>query len=405
MMLFKFAFRNVFRQKRRTLLTILTMFGGFTLAALAIGLADGTYAYVINMFTRNQLGHIQIHCESYLDRPSLYKTVDHYKTIGEAVGRISGVEAWAPRLYSAGLVSVGDKSSTARIIGIDPVRENTATRFDKKIVEGRSLSGPAAREVVIGRGLAKVLKARVADEVVVVSQAADGSIANDIYNIVGIAAAGDDMSDRTAFYLHLDDARELFVLEERVHEIIVIINNIDYVYKITGDIREKLADSTLTVQPWQEFARTFYQAMQVDLQANLIMLLIINLIVAVGVLNTVLMTVLERTREYGVLKAMGTRPLMIFQLVVVEVAVMIVISLIIGFILSLIINYLLATTGIPMPFKFSYGGVEFTRWYSEVNARSLYIPGITVAVVALLVSIFPASRAAHVAPADAMRTN
>ncbi|MDD3731841.1 MAG: FtsX-like permease family protein [candidate division Zixibacteria bacterium] len=386
-------------------MTILTMFGGFTLAALAIGLADGTYAYVINMFTRNQLGHIQIHRESYLDRPSLYKTVDHYKTVGEAVGRISGVEARAPRLYSAGLVSLEDKSSTARIIGIDPVRENTATRFDKKIVEGRSLSGPAAHEVVIGRGLAKVLKARVADEVVVVSQAADGSIANDIYNIVGIAAAGDDMSDRTAFYLHLDDARELLVLEERVHEIIVIINNIDYVYKITGDIREKLADSALTVQPWQEFARSFYQAMQVDLQANLIMLLIINLIVAVGVLNTVLMTVLERTREYGVLKAMGTRPLMIFRLVVVEVAVMIVISLIIGFILSLIINYLLATTGIPMPFKFSYGGVEFTRWYSEVNARSLYIPGITVAVVALLVSIFPATRAARIAPADAMRTN
>ncbi len=404
-MLFKFAFRNVFRQKRRTLLTILTMFGGFTLASLAIGLADGTYAYVINMFTRNQLGHIQIHRENYLDRPSLYKTVDHYKTIGEAVGRIRGVEAWAPRLYSAGLVSVGDKSSTARIIGIDPVRENTATRFDKKIVEGRSLSGTAAHDVVIGRGLAKVLQARVADEVVVVSQAADGSIANDIYNIVGIAAAGDDISDRTAFYLHLDDARELFVLEESVHEIIVIINNIDYVNKITGDIREKLADSNLTVQPWQEFARSFYQAMQVDLQGNLIMLLIINLIVAVGVLNTVLMTVLERTREYGVLKAMGTRPLMIFRLVVVEVAVMIIISLIIGFILSLIVNYLLSTTGIPMPFKFSYGGVEFTRWYSEVNARSLYIPGITVAVVALLVSIFPASRAARIAPAKAMRTN
>lgn len=404
-MLFKFAFRNVFRQKRRTLLTVLTMFGGFTLAALSIGIADGSYAYIINMFTRNQLGHIQVHKNDYLDRPSLYKTIDSYETIGRGIIGLEGIEAWAPRLYSAGLVSVGEKSATAQIIGIDPALENKATRFDRKIVEGSGLSPEPAHEVVVGNGLAEVLRAKTGDEIVIVSQAADGSIANDLYDIVGIAASGDDMTDRSAFYMHLADAQELLVLYGRVHELIVIIDDVDYVFEKTAAIKEILADPTLTVEPWQEFARSFYQAMQADLRGNWIMLLIVNLIVAVGVLNTVLMTVLERTREYGVLRAMGTRPFMIFRLVITEVLIMVVISLIIGILLSVAVNSMLASSGIPMPFKFDYGGMTFTRWYSEVNARSLYIPGITVIVVALFVSVFPASRAARIAPASAMRMN
>jgi len=404
-MISKFAFRNVFRQRRRTWLTILTMFGGFTLAALAIGMADGTYSYIINMFTRNQLGHIQIHQKDYLDRPSLYRTVDNYKAVGEAISKLEGVEAWTPRLYSAGLVSVGEKSSSAQVIGIDPALETPATNFDKKVIEGRNFSFTANHEALIGKGLADVLKAKIDDEIVIVSQAADGSIANDLYRIIGIVDIGDDISNRSAFYLHMDDAQELFSLYGRVHEIAVIIEDIDYVYETTEAIEQVLDNPDLSVQPWQEFARSFYQAMQADLSGNWIMLLIVNLIVAVGVLNTVLMTVLERTREYGVLRAMGTRPGSIFRLVVTEVFYMVVISIIIGMILSIIVNSLLSVYGIPMPITFTYGGVEFNRWYAIVNARTLYIPAITVVIVAMLVSIFPAARAARITPASAMRMN
>ncbi|MFZ5981039.1 MAG: ABC transporter permease [Candidatus Zixiibacteriota bacterium] len=404
-MIGKFAFRNIFRQKRRSLLTILTMFGGFTLAALAIGVADGTYSYIINMFTRNQLGHIQVHQKDYLDRPSLFRTVDDYTALGEKIAGIKGVEAWTPRLYSAGLVSVADRSSSAQIIGIDPSLETPATKFDRKVIEGRNLAYEANHEALIGKGLAEVLKAKLNDDIVIVSQAADGSIANDLYRIVGIIDVGDDISNRSAFYLHLDDARELLVLDGRVHEIAVIIDDIDDVYETAGEIERLLNKPDLSVQPWQDFARSFYHAMQADLQGNWIMLLIVNLIVAVGVLNTVLMTVLERTREYGVLRAMGTRPTSIFRLVITEVFFMVIISIVIGTVLSIVFNSLLAVYGIPMPITFTYGGVEFDRWYAAVTPRSLYIPMITVFIVALLVSIFPAARAARIAPANAMRMN
>jgi ABC-type lipoprotein release transport system permease subunit len=404
-MLLKIAFRNVFRQKRRTILTALTMFGGFTLAAFSIGWSDGTYSYIIDMFTRNRLGHIQIHGRGYLDKPSLYNTIDDYETAGEKIQSLDGVETWTPRLYSAGLASVAEKSAGAQIIGIDPVREAAATRFDKKILDGRNFSTAPSPEAILGRGLVKILNARLGDEIVIVSQAADGSIANDLYQIIGIVESGDEISDRMAFYLHLQEAQKLLVLDNRVHEIAVIARELDRVDALAEMIETRLHDHDLAVATWKEFARPFYQAMQADQKGMWITLFVIILIVAVGVLNTVLMSVLERTREYGLLKAVGTRPGAIIELVLYEINIIALASVIIGLGLSVAINSLLSERGIAMPETFTYGGIEFSRMYTEVNARSLYIPAITVILSATLVSIFPSLRAARIEPAKAMRTH
>ena len=315
MMTWKVAARNIFRQKRRTVLTILMMFGGYTLASISISWSDGTYTDIIDMFTRNRLGHIQIHRKGYLDRPSFYKTIDHYREIGEKIDQMTGVESWTPRLYSAGLSSVGEKSAGVRIIGIDPDREDAATRFEKKITVGRSLSSTPRREAVLGKGLIRLLGAEVGDTVVVVSQAADGSIANDLYLIVGIAESGDEMSDQSALYLHLQDAQELLVLGERIHEIAIISKRLKEVPRLTATITHALDDPMMDVAPWKEFARSFYRAMKADQEGNWISISLIILIVAIGVLNTVLMAVMDRRREYCLLRAIGTRPVQIVSLV------------------------------------------------------------------------------------------
>jgi putative ABC transport system permease protein len=405
MLTLKMAWRNIFRQKRRTILSVLTMLGGFTLSAISIGWADGTYNRIIDMFTRNRLGHIQIHTKGYLDRPSLYKWIENYQKIGGEIQQLKDVEAWAPRLYSAGLASVKDKSAGARIIGIDPERESKATRFDKKIIDGKSFSPEPSHEAILGKGLARTLEAKTGDQIVIVSQGADGSIANDLYNIVGIAESGDPALDQSAFYLHLKDAQDLLVLDDAVHEMAIVVMKLGQVSRLTQEIRRTLNDPQLEVSPWQEFAKSFYVAMQADKEGNWIMLFIVVLIVAIGVLNTVLMTVLERTREYGVMRALGTKPFLVFRLVIYEVAFMALIGLIIGFGLSLVVNHQLSIHGIAMPHAFRYGGMVFTHYYSEVNARSLYIPAITVLLSAMIVSIFPAIRAARIAPARALRTH
>jgi putative ABC transport system permease protein len=119
----------MFRQKRRTALTSLTMLGGFVLAAVSIGWSDGTYSYIINMFTSDRLGQIQVHRAGYMDEPSIYDRVQDYKKIGQIIQTIEGVKEWAPRVYTAGLVSMGDKTAGAQLIGMDPEREEAATGF------------------------------------------------------------------------------------------------------------------------------------------------------------------------------------------------------------------------------------------------------------------------------------
>jgi ABC-type lipoprotein release transport system permease subunit len=405
MITFKIAFRNIFRQKRRTLLTILTMFGGFTLSSFSIGWMDGSYNYIIDMFTRYQLGHIQIHKQGYLDRPSLYDTIDNYSEVARTVEDTRGVVRTSPRLFAAGLASVGEKTAVARIIGIDPALENAATLFDKKIERGKALSADSPREAVIGKGLATRLGASPGDELVLLSQGADGSIANDAYAIAGIIATGNPAEDLSAVYLRLADAQELLVLEGRIHEIAVIADDLSGVRKLASKIQTAVDDPDLDVEPWQVFARSFYDAMMADKAGGWIMLVIIILVVAIGVLNTVLMSVLERTREYGLLRAVGTRPGQIFRLVLIEVSIMAVISVVFGSIAGWALNYAVSIHGVPMPFEFTYGGIEFTHAYSEVNTRSFLIPIVVVILSALTVSIFPALRASRTAPAAAMRTH
>lgn len=403
MLILKMAFRNIFRQKRRTILTGLSMMGGFSLAVIFIGWEDGTYNNIIDEFTRNRLGHIQIHEKTYLDRPSLYKTIDEASNITKKLENAKDIESWTPRLYSAGLASVGEKSAGVQIIGIDPEKETQTTQFKNKISEGRNFSASPSHEAVIGQGLAEILKAKVKDEIVIISQAADGSIANDLYTIVGISSSGDDISDRMSFYLHLREAQELLVLEGRIHEIAITVRKLNQVIKTNNNIAEKINSPELSIEPWQVFAKSFYEAMQADKAGTYVVLIVIVFIVAVGVLNTVLMSVLERRREYGILKAVGTKPSQIIKLVLLEVTILSIICIIIGTGIGYGVNTFLSKHGIKFGEGLTYGGMKFETMKAEINLRSFIIPAVTVLLCAALISLFPAVKAAKTEPAKTMR--
>lgn len=402
-MILKMAFRNVFRQKRRSLLTALSMFGGFVLAAFFIGFADGSYNHIIDAFTRTRLGHIQIHQHEYLDTPSLYRTIDHPERVGKILDATDDVESWTPRIYSAGLAAAEEKSAGVRLIGVHPQREHRTTRFRNRIVAGRGFSSIAAKEAVIGKGLARLLHTGVGGDIVIISQAADGSIANERYRVVGILDSGNEVEDRSAFYLPLDEARDLLVMEKRVHEIALVVDKLGRVERITRELKRRIDSPDLQVAPWQVFAESFYRAMKADKEGMWIMLLVIVLVVAVGILNTVLMSVLERQREYGMLRAVGTRPGQIVRLVLAEVSILAVFSIVAGLLVGLLINHLLSLKGIHFSDAFTYGGMTFDTVRTEINTRSFTIPAVTVLLSALIVSVFPALKAARTDPARSMR--
>jgi putative ABC transport system permease protein len=403
MVVLKMAFRNIFRQKRRSLFTGLSILGAFALAVIFIGWADGSYNAIIDQFTRTRLGHIQIHGRGYLDRPSLEKSFSDVAAIGAVLDRTRGLESWTARVFSAGLAGAGDKSAGVRIIGIDPAREARTTRFDRTIVKGRAFAGPEAREAILGRGLADILEAGLGDEIVLLSQGADGSIAEDLFAFVGVASSGDDLTDRTALYLPLATAQDYLVLGDKVHEIAAVVSKLGRVRAISRALAVELGDRGLSVEPWQVFAKSFYEAMKADKAGMWVILLVIVVIVAVGVLNTVLMSVLERRREYGLLKALGTKPGRVVRLVVLEVVILALLAMLAGAAIGLGANLILSRHGIRFSTGLTYGGMVFDTMRSEINLRSFTIPALTVILSALLVSLFPALKASRTDPARTMR--
>ena len=404
-MVLRIAFRNCFRQRRRSVLSLAAMAGGFALCSLSIGISDGTYLGLIEAFTRDRTGHIQIHGEGYLDRPTLYNTIDDPDRVGETVESLDVVAAWTPRVYSPVLAAAGNKTTGARIVGVLPGREARTTRLRLQVSAGRFLTGRPGLEVMLGHGLAEALGATTGGEVILIGQAADGSIANDVYRVVGIVGDARDPYQRVALYMHLEEAQRFLELGRRVHEVAVVLADASASERVAGQLEGLLTRGPVEVSPWQVVEKAFYRAMQADLQGMWISLGIINLIVAIGVLNTVLMAIMERTREFGVLRALGTRPAAVFLLILVETALLSVLGALVGGVLGVISNTVLAEHGILYPTPVEYGGYVFDRLISMVSFRSVWIPAVLTFGTAVLVSLIPATRAARVAPARAMRTH
>jgi len=398
----KLAIRNLLRQGRRTLFTGLSMLVGFVLASFFIGWADGTYNNIIDGFTRNRLGHIQIHKRGYLDDPSLYKTIEDPGAVTGQIEATAHIDSWTPRIYAAGLASVSEQSAGARVIGIDPEREDRTTGIAGKLGEGKFFTG-LSNQAIIGQTLATVLKAGIGDQLIIVSQGADGSIANDIYDIIALIDTGDPGLNRSGIYISLTDAQDLFVLPGQVHEIALTVDNLNHVEAATADLQRRLANSELEVDPWQVFASEFYKAMQADKNGMYLSLLVVVIVVAITILNTVLMSVLERQKEYGVLRAIGTRPGRIVGMVITETTLLAAASIVLGSILGFLLNWYFSRHGIALANPIEWGSMQFRYMKGEINARSFYLPTLTVIVTSLLVCLPPALRAARTEPAQTMR--
>jgi len=402
MLIPKMAFRNVFRQRRRSLLTGLTLTLGFVFFSVSLGLFDGTYGRIIDIFTKDHTGHIQIHRAGYLDRPSLYKTISEGEDLERKLSTIPEVEALAPRVYSPVLAFSGTKTTGAQMIGVDPDQEPKTSRLATKVSQGRFFSQDSDDEIIMGSGLAEVLQLRLGDEVSLITQAADGSIANDNFRIIGITDRTSSTLERMKCYLPITTAQAFLVLGGRIHEIAILLHRQKDAQRIAAGMVDVLRDSSLEAAPWQIVEKPFYDAMQADYKGSYITLVIIMLIVAIGVLNTVLMAILERTREFGVLRALGTRPGTVFFLILYEVVFLSAISIAIAIPVSLSANSYLSVHGIPTP-AIEWGGMVFDVAIAEVTFKSIWLPTAVTFFTAVFVSIFPAIRAARVTPVTAMR--
>lgn len=403
MLILKLAFRNILRQKRRSLLTGLSMTGGYVLTVFSLSLLEGSYGNVIDIFTLDHTGHIQIHKDNYMRRPKMYKSIEQRDALEAILTNRDDIKSFTPRVFAPALAYGGNKTSPAQVIGVDVEREPKTSRLDQKVKTGSYFDSAANADgyfqAMIGKGISDTLHMGIGDELVLISQGADGSIANDIF-IVRAIVGNKTSYDRLGVYLPLQAAQSFLSMGNQVHEYAILVNDKSKNQAIASSLQTLIPE--LTVSPWQEVEETFYNSMQADKQGNYFSMGIIIFIVFIGVLNTVLMSILERTREFGVLRAIGSRPIEIIKMIFLETTFLAGISIAIGVVLSIPLIHWFTSVGILLPEPIDMGGIEFQHMKGEFSLYVFAAPAALIFGFAALVSLPPGLRASRILPRDAL---
>lgn len=384
-------------------MTALSMAGGYMLFVFSLSLLEGSWSNVVDIFTLDHTGHIQVHKDDYAKRPKIHKTIENPAVVETTLKNHEDVTGWAPRVYSSALAYGGNKTSIARIFGIDPELEPTVTRILQKVSAGQYFSAQPNADgyfpAMIGRGLANSLRLDVGDEIVLISSGADGSIANDIFIITAII--GNTTSfDRLGVFLPLTVAQEFLSIGGEVHEFALLARNKHDNEQLAVELQSLMP--SLNVSPWQQIEATFYRTMQSDKQGNYFTMALIVFIVFIGVLNTVLMSVLERTKEFGVLKSIGCRPSELVKLIFIETVMLASISISVGLALILPVIVWFTEVGIKLDISVDMGGVVFDTMKGDLSAYVVFMPMGFMLLTAALISLPPGLRAARILPRVAL---
>lgn len=403
--LWAMAWRNLWRHRRRSLITAAAMAVAAALSMMSIALTDGTYAEIFRVLVEERIGHVVVQHPDFPAGRRLHDTITSDDLA--AVDGVEGIVVAAPRLYGHGLAGGVERSTGARLVGILPDREAAFARLDERVVAGSYLDPAPAGRVLVGEKLAQELGIEVGDELVLLSQAADGSLGNGLFTVVGLARTGDATLDRAGVWAHLHDLQEMLVLEGRLHEIAVLTDDVEAI-----DARAAAIDAavdTPLVQTWWEAAPSARQMLDSSDASKVVLLGVVFLVAAFGVVNTMTMSVFERTRELGVLRAIGMRPGRLVLLVVFESLQLSLLAVLGALILGGLGDAWLVLRGIDFSSSleegFAFSGVMLDPvMRGEVRPGGVVLTLAAVLTVGVLSSLWPAWRASRMRPVDAIRT-
>ncbi len=400
---FKLAWRNVWRNSRRSIVTIAATSLALFVMIFYSGLVTGYLHGMEEDLLRFEMGEAQIFQQAYRKNPSIYTKIDNYEAV-IAKAENAGFHVSA-RLKASGLAAFGDSSSGISINGIDVNRDATVTEISQHLAQGRWIEPDEHDAVAIGRKLAKTLGVGVGDELVVLSQGADGSMANEVYNVRGILKGISDGVDRGGVFMTHQAYRELMYLDSGAHQIIVRTPAGVTLEEATTQLQQIAPD--LDVKNWKQLTPTMASMLVNGQSVMMMMFVIIYIAIGIVILNAMLMAVFERIREFGVLKAIGVGPLGVMSLIIYETAIMVACAIFIGLLVAIPVNNYMATEGMDLSGLMgdvSVMGVATNPiWHSEVTLETYTTPIIMLVVIVGLAVVYPAIKAAFVHPIQAMR--
>jgi len=402
----RLAWRNLWRHPRRTWLTAGAMVFSNMLLVFMISLQFGMYGLMIDNTLQSFTGHVQVQAPGYIDDQKMRQTVPDVVSLAALLRAELPAEKIAARATGFALVSSEDRSYGIAVFGVEPKFESGVSTLPGLVTDGRFLVGNDAAEIIIGAALARNLRVGLGDELTLLGSGRDGSFAAAVVNIVGIFDTGITEFDRSISEIPLGLFQDVFYMDGSGHHVVVNHGGIDGVARLQSQVGDLLpVGQELVVHDWDALQPGLQQAIKADMSSAFFMYGILVVLVAFSVLNTQLMSVLERTHEFGIVMALGLTPARLGRLVLLETAIMGVLGLLLGALLGALFTYWFSVNG------FAYPGMDElaakfnlpARFYPQVSVPSLLLGPAVVFVFTVFAAVYPALRLRKLHPVEAMR--
>lgn len=402
------AWKNLWCNRRRTLITLMALSLSLMLIQAVHNLSYGVYQSMIDSGVRAGSGHLVVYQQGYLNSRDERLSFNPDVLI-EALGNIPDIEAILPRLYLPGLAQSSRESRGILLTGVVPERERAVNPFISRLPSENWLSSEDGREAIVGSRLLKELQLKPGNKFVVTMQHQSGELVSEMLRVHGVVTTGIKNIDRSLLMVGRERAARLVGMENRVHELALVLKNQVSAEKVLSVLEALLSDQDrIKAYLWEEAMPNLYNAIRLDYASQKFIFIIMLLIVAIGVVNTLLMSVMERFREFGIILALGASTVRLRTLVVMEALLLGLVAMVVGSVLGVLATWYLNSVGIDLrnfvSGNLEFGGVVFDPilraawdfpWMVKISFYMLFL--------SLLAAVYPAIKAGRISPVAAMR--
>ena len=411
MQLTTMAWRTLMRSKRRSIITAFSVAFGVLLSVTFTASSDYAYTNMINTSAVMGLGHLSVEHPDYQDTPTLDKRLLAAEAVRQRALQAPGVTAAQVRIMGQAMFAAGTRSVGGSFIAIDPTRETPAYNiFLRTLVEGRSFSAGEERGVVVGVKMAQKLNLRLGKKLVFTLTDKDGELVSELGRVSGIFKTGDDAVDGGVVLLPIALVRRALGYEPGAASLVAIfLADHRQAASVKGELARLLpAGPEVAVLTWQESQPDLAGLIRVDRLFNYLLQFLVGLVIAAGIMNTLLMSVMERRREFGIMLALGMMPGQVMRLVLLESCWLGILGLVLGVVITTPWFWYMARVGLDFSAQigedYSAGGVLVDpvmkfRLYRE---SALGIAGAVFSLT-LAAGIFPAFKAGRTTPVENLK--
>jgi putative ABC transport system permease protein len=406
----KLAWRSLWRNRRRTIITISSISLGMALAIFLISMQEGMYKKLIDEVVRMNAGYVTVENKKYSQAPSIDLVVPSVEQVRRTARNIPGVERIKALILGQAMASTGSASVGVGLVGVDPEAEKALSPLAEKISQGRYLNKEDLRGVIIGVTLAERLDLEPGMKLVVTSNDSSGELVNEMLRVKGIFSTGMEEADGYLIQVPIDTARRIFHLgEDEATQVGLMLSSPDYQSRAIAELNEHFKGSNIHAFPWQDILPDLAGFIAADRGSLYVFQGIIIFLLSFTILNTILMSVLERTREFATQLALGTSALLLRLQIIIESIFLALLGTGLGIIIGGGISWYFAVYGLDMR---ALLGENFTITgflvepvvYNYISFRLLAWLGMLVFVLTVLIGLYPAYKSARISLPDVLRS-